>query len=448
MRDNTVTAHAGEKTYIKTDPVFQYDHGLVLIIDGVTLPSEYEVQFGNTKSAANKTVTGDSSGVLIPDEYLLNGEDIHAYLYMHTDEDDGFSVYHIHIPVIDRAAIAEEQITPVEHNVIKEALQALADAIEQTHANVLNYPYINEEEYWMVYNAVLEEFENTGIKANGDNAFDLTIGTVTTLAPGTPATASVVWDGDHAYLNLGIPAGDASAMVSIHDTRSNVVETTIHDGADNVALDEIEIRVLPDQEGSGIPGPRNIRRINPVGSVKLSHVAGGNTVEYQRSFGEEPGPIYGGTFYPKTGILLVDRVLFSKNCASMDNLDVQPGWKNCGIREIVGDGVSAVYDGQILNVGYSYGIDTTGDNDILYLPYDRYGMRQTEWINTEITVQVCVQLPEPVEYQLTPYTPVTKLGDNTYSVEHGMIAYMKYPCDTKTYIDRKIAEVQALVLEH
>lgn len=447
MRNNIVTAHAGEKAYIETEPVFQYDYGLTLVIDGVTLPPEYKVHFGNTKSAANKTVIGGAEGVAIPDEYLLNGEDIHAYLYMSTNENNGFSVYHIKIPVTDRAAISEEEITPIQHNVIDEALEALREAVAETHENVLNYPYINDEEYWMVYDAELGEFVNTGIKANGDNAFDLSIGTVTTLSPGTPATASVNWVGDHAYLNLGIPAGDASSVVSIHDTRSNVSSVTIYDGANNVALDELEIKVEPIQEGSGQAGPRNIRRISPVDSVTFSRTAGGTTVDYATSFGENPGLICGAKFYPMTGRIVVDHVLITKTCTSMDNVDVQPGWKNSGVRAIIGSGISQIYDGEILNVGSSYGVDTTGDNDLIYLPYDRYGMRQSEWINTEITVQICVRLPNPVEYTLTSYTPTTRLGENVYSVDHGKIEYMKYPCDTKIYIDRKIAAAQALGLE-
>lgn len=443
MRDNIVTAHVGEKAYVETEPVFQYDYGLTLVIDGVTLPSEYKVHFGNTKSAANKTAIGGSEGVAIPDEYLLNGEDIHAYLYLSTNENNGFSVYHIRIPVTDRAAIAEEEITPIQHNVIDEALEALREAVAETHANVLNYPYINDEEYWMVYDAELGEFVNTGIKANGDNAFDLSIGTVTTLAPGTPATASVEWVGDHAYLNLGIPAGDATSAVSIHDTRTNAASITIYDGANNIALDDLEVTVEPTQEGSGQAGPRNIRRISPVNSVTFSSTAG----NYVTSFGENPGLIYGAKFYPMTGRIVVDHVLITKSCTAMDNSDVQPGWKNSGVRAFVGDDVSQIFDNEILNIGTSYGVDTTGDNDILYLPYNRYGMRQSEWINTEITVQICVRLANPVEYTLASFTPTTQLGENVFSVDHGKIAYMKYPCDTKIYIDRKVAAAQALGLE-
>lgn len=448
MRDYIITAHAGEKTYIKTDPAFQYDYGLKLVIDGTELPEEYEVQFGNTNSAANKTVVGGADGVMIPDEYLRNGEDIHAYVFLHTNEDDGFSVYHIHIPVIGRAAIDEEEITPVEHRLIDEALEKLAEAVEETDSNVRNYPYINEDKYWMVYDAERGEFVNTGVKAQGDNRFNLDIGTVTTLPPGADATASISWVGDDARLNLGLPAGDTSTLVSIHNELQNIATAEIRDGADNLGVDEIRIAIEPILSGSGVPSPRNIRRISGVTGVTLAHTAGSEANTYETSFESEAGTVYSGVFNPKTGKLIVDRVLVTKRCLDMNNLEVQPGWKNSGIRDIVGSGIAQVFENQTLNIGTSYAVDTTGDNDLLYLDYNHYNMRQSDWKNTEITVQICVMLAEPIEYTFESYIPAVKLGDNTFTVTGGKIGYLKYPCDTKLYIDRKIAEVQALVLEH
>lgn len=438
MRDNTITAHVGEKTYVKTDPAFQYDYGLKLIIDGVTLPEEYEVHFGNTSSAANKTSIGDATGVLIPDEYLLNGEDIHAYLYLHTDENDGYSVYHIHIPVTDRAAIDEEEITPVEHRAIEKALEALAEAVDETEANVREYPYINDDKYWMVYDAEQGEFVDTGVKAEGESNFDLEIGTVTTLPPGADATASVTWDGDTAQLNLGLPAGDTSNLVSVHDVRANSNDITIYDGADNLAIDDIRIKLYPIQEGSGTPGPRNIRRISGVYGETLVHIVGADATTYNTSFEDEAGVVYSGTFYPLTGKLVVDRVLVTKRCVDMNNTGIQPGWRDSGIKALMGAGISQVFYNQTLNIGTSFGVDTTGDNDLLYLGYDEYRMVQSEWIATEITVQICVPLAEPLEYTFDSYTPTVQLGENTYFVTAGKIDYLRYPCDTKLYVDEAI----------
>ncbi len=448
MRDNTVTAVAGDKLYIRTESVFQYDYGLKLVIEGIELPETYDVHFANTDSAAAKTVTGDATGAAIPDEYLRSGEDIHAYVYLKNEDEYGYTVYHIHIPVADRAAIDTEEITPVEHTFVEDALEQIAEAVEETEANVANYPYINEENYWMVYDAENEQFVNTGVYAKGDNTYNLSIGTVTTLPPGAQATASITWEDGNARLNLGLPSGDASSIVSIYDERSNQKEVTIHDGADDFGVAEIEIAVEPIMTGSGEPGPRNVRRISGAESVTLTHYTPDGPTEYATSFENGPGVVYGGTFYPMTGRLVVDHVLVTKRCVDMNNSGAQPGWKDAGIRDLVGADVDEIFTNQFVNVGTTYGVDTTGDNDILYLDYDHYHMTQPEWINTEITVQICLQLATPVEYSLPDYTPETVLGDNVFRVDNGKILYLKYPCDTKTYIDRKIAEVQAMVLEN
>ena len=110
MRNNIITVHAGKDLYIKTESVFQYDYGLKMVIEGITLPEEYEVQFSNTRSFAAKSVTGGAEGVDVPDEYLRNGEDIHAYLYLHSGDEtqDGYTTLHIQVPVIQRPAIAKE----------------------------------------------------------------------------------------------------------------------------------------------------------------------------------------------------------------------------------------------------------------------------------------------------------------------------------------------------
>lgn len=448
MRDNIVTAVAGDKLYIKTDSVFQYDYGLILKLENVELPESYTVHFANTGNAAAKTVTGDASGVAIPDEYLRNGDDIHAYVYLKNDDEYGYTVYHIQIPVVDRMAIDTEDITPIDHTFIEDALKTVAEAVEKTEENVENYPYINDDKYWMVYDANRGEFVNTGVKAQADGQFDLTIGNVTTLPPGSDYTASVTWDGSTARLNLGIPAVDGSSITPIHEEQSNQQNVSFEYGANNIPLDDMRVAILPIQEGSGTPGPRNVRRISGVTGLSLMHETTAGSRTYSVSFADTAGTVYGGTYYPLTGDLLVDRVLMTKRCVDMNNLEIQPGWRDSGIREIIGEGIAREYTGQVLNVGTSYGVDTTGDNDLLYLSRDQYGMRQTDWKNTEITVQICVSLPEPVVYHLDPISLSTASGHNRFSVDTGKIAFIMYPCDTKKYIDYKIAETQALVLEN
>ena len=128
MRNYTVTATIADKLYAKTLNVFQYDYGLMLAIAGISLPDGFAVDFGNSNSAATKRVYGADGMVAIPDEYLLNGEDIHAYIRAHDDEHNSdYVLYHVHIPVVERPAISEDQITPVEHDLIDELRRKKAD---------------------------------------------------------------------------------------------------------------------------------------------------------------------------------------------------------------------------------------------------------------------------------------------------------------------------------
>lgn len=446
MRDKIVTAVLGDDLYVKTSHVFQYDYGLTLMIEGIQLPAEYEIHFSNKKRGVAKKGELVEGGAKIPDEYLRSGDNVYAWVYLRNGDDDGYTIYSIEIPVVQRSVEQGDNITIVEHNIIDEAIAALEDAVEKTDQNVRNYPYINEENHhWMVYDAELERFVDTGVKAQGDNTFNLSVGTVSTLAPGSQATASITWtQGGDALLNLGLPAGDASSMVSIHDERSDAASIEVHDGANNIVLDDMRIAIAPIQAGSGAPGPRNIRGISGTTAITLTH----NSETYNVSFASTAGTVYSGTYCPLTGKLYVNKAFITKRCVDMNNSGIQPGWKDSGIRDLVGDNVSQVFTNQVLNIGTSYGVDTTNGNDILYLGYEQYGMLQSAWIATEITVQICVELPEAIEYNLDPIVLSTVLGDNVFSVNTGEIEYMKYPCDTKEYIDHKIAETQALVLEH
>ena len=447
MRGKTVTVTIGDEMYVEGPHLFQYDYGIELVIDGIQLPQDYEVHFSNTKCGVAKKAETSEHGVMIPDEYLRSGQDVYAWIYIHNGDTDGRTICSIQFPVIKRSVEQGDSITPIQHNIIDKAIEAMEEAVEEMEQNVRNYPYINNDKYWMVYDANLGEFVNTGVKADGTGGFDLEIGTVVTLPPGSDATANVTWNGDTAILDLGIPAGDASSMVSIHDERRNQQEIAVHDAANNMAVDELIIAVEPVMAGSGDPGPRNIRRISGSTGFTFTHTAGDSIYAHTVSFEDNAGTVYGGTFDLLTGTLTVDHVLVTKRCVDMNNADMQPGWKNSGVRELVGANVSRVFTNKTVNVGTSYSVDTTGDNDILYLGYEQYGMRQSEWINTEITVQICVELAAPVVYNLTPFIPIVVLGNNTFSVDAGKIAYLKYPCDTKKYVDQKISDVQAMVLE-
>lgn len=113
----------------KTAPLYQYDYGQELVFEGFDLPDTFEVQFANEFQGESTTQIATDNVVTIPDMYLTSGANIYAWIFLHTGEDDGETVYYIEISVMERAAPTENQPTPVQQDVITQAIAALQEAV-------------------------------------------------------------------------------------------------------------------------------------------------------------------------------------------------------------------------------------------------------------------------------------------------------------------------------
>lgn len=122
--------------YTVTAPIVKEDYGLYLQIEGVELPSTYEVDFSNSEnSGTSVTMIGNADGVLIPRQFIDSGKDVFAFLY-HVGEDFGRTVYKFRIPNKVRPDRTNEEPTPEEQSAIDQAISALNDAVEQTTQDV------------------------------------------------------------------------------------------------------------------------------------------------------------------------------------------------------------------------------------------------------------------------------------------------------------------------
>ena len=127
---NIVHATFGSIREAITRAIHQYDYGQVLRFVGITLPPTYEVHFSNSKTGTARTAIGDENGVTIPEYYTQSGADIYAWVYLHTGQNDGETVYTVRIPVKPRAQPSDEAPTPVEQSAITQAIAALNGAVE------------------------------------------------------------------------------------------------------------------------------------------------------------------------------------------------------------------------------------------------------------------------------------------------------------------------------
>ena len=121
---------------------------------------------------------------------------------------------------------------------------------------------------------------------------------------------------------------------------------------------------------------------------------------YSITFPTEAGTVYGGSLNVTTGVLTVDRAQIASY-----NGETLPGeW--ISDRDVYAQGTTP----------------TTG-------------------------AQVVYELATPVTYQLTPQEIRTLLGTNNIWADTGDTS-VGYKADTKLYIDKKFAELQALILVH
>ena len=175
---------------------------------------------------------------------------------------------------------------------------------------------------------------------------------------------------------------------------------------------------------------------------------------YDIEFPSEAGTVYGGTLDVTTGLLTVTKKGVS--LVSIPNwtysqqyqffyaevADRRPGIYNVtanAFRTNPGDWGGTPKENVI------WGNGTIGS---IYIQTSAYTDLSSfiNWLS-ELNAFAIYELATPVTYQLTPQEIRTLLGVNNIWADTGDVA-VEYPADTKLYIDGKVAELQALILEN
>ena len=114
----------------------KYDYGQALSITGITLPDVFEAHFASVDGTQTVTMLGHDGVVEIPDELFLTAKAIVCYIYLHDETTDGRTVYTIKIPVKERPEPSDVEPTPVQQDIITQAIAVLNDAVTQTGQDV------------------------------------------------------------------------------------------------------------------------------------------------------------------------------------------------------------------------------------------------------------------------------------------------------------------------
>lgn len=311
-------------------------------------------------------------------------------------------------------------------------------AVKVTRAgkNLLPYPY---RQGTVTRNGVT--FTN-----NGD-------GSITLNGTATERTTTY-WSPEHTqsgrFIASGAPEGASSATYYMSiSTNGSYVRIPPEGQEINGEVGNIAIIVNEGQTVSNITFYPMLRSAEFTDATFEPYTA----QEYTFAIPSEAGAVYGGTLTINgdgSGTLTVTHKMISRNSANMDNSADYPGWR--AVSELSDTQYGSGYNGSITlvsSVGTSYfGINTVGSNRILYLAKSVWGLTQEEWIAKAADIQIVIPLATPTTYTLTASQVTTLLGDNTLWMDADGSIDLVYRADTEKYVERRIAEVQALVLEN
>lgn len=245
------------------------------------------------------------------------------------------------------------------------------------------------------------------------------------------AKDSVLFDAD---------GGDASSVANIVD------------GVDGFPM-ALKINILPAQAGSGTPAPDNVRKLSGWEGVKLYH-SGNDTsapTEHDIAFPPAAGTVYGGTLEiakDGSGTLTV-------NWAYLDGT----GWvQYASANGFVSYRRESCPDGTKTSA-FSQGEAYASFTDLFVIQDGKVGVqfprsnlstafiRVPEEFNLS-NVQLVYPILNPQTYTLTAEQIKSLFGVNNVWVDCGNTQITEYKADIKLYLDAKIAELQALILEN
>lgn len=138
--NNIITATFNDSTYARTTSLWQYDYGQILQIEGLSLPTTFEVHFSEQDQEGESliqigAVKDKTTQVQIPDSFLRKAAgsnySIYAFIYL-TDSESGETKYKITIPVRARPKPNTELVdTPEEKKFFREAIEEVNNAADR-----------------------------------------------------------------------------------------------------------------------------------------------------------------------------------------------------------------------------------------------------------------------------------------------------------------------------
>lgn len=306
-----------------------------------------------------------------------------------------------------------------------------------------------------------------GPQGNPGQAATISVGTVTTGAPETPADVTNAGTENAAVFDFVIPQGppgkDAPQIDDTRITMENpwssrkIIDTLCPEfsvSGNPVTCTPVEgyplgavVTLEPKQAGSGDPSPENVRPITGRDRVKVTVSNESESRDYDLTL---PETIYGGTVDAVMGMGSNGALFLSLPIASMDNLEDFPGWRNIpDLIKCVGENWNNILDNDhfiLCNVcpnGNAIGVNTLDPNHpLIYMAGSFFELTQSQWKERypDLIVQIVLKLNDPEPFQATGNQPIPALaGENTLLTDGDSLT-VSGRSDPTAYIQQQISD--------
>lgn len=118
--------------------LWQYSYNQQLEIIGLELPEVFTVDFCNTGSTSTVAMIGSNNVVDIPNELLMSGNGITAYVFQKSALTGGITRCEIRIDVLPRPERDDETPTPEQEAVIDQLIAELNEGVENANTAAQN----------------------------------------------------------------------------------------------------------------------------------------------------------------------------------------------------------------------------------------------------------------------------------------------------------------------
>ena len=113
-----------------TAPVWQYDYGQIIHINGIELSASYKAEFSNTTRGDAIATVQTTDEITIPAQFLESGAAVYIWLVI-VDESSRTTEYAVIVPVAARAKPTDEEPSPEEQSEIDQTLAALNSGVSR-----------------------------------------------------------------------------------------------------------------------------------------------------------------------------------------------------------------------------------------------------------------------------------------------------------------------------